>query len=144
MKSREMAASVLSGAGLRLTRQRLLLAHILFDRGDRHVTAEQLHAEAAADGATISLATIYNTLHQFQAVGLLREVIVESGGVYFDTNTTDHHHFYIEASGRLLDIPGDLVDIGTLPEIPQGFDLDRVDVVIRLREEKDHAARHNC
>jgi Fur family iron response transcriptional regulator len=137
MKSREMAASVLSGAGLRPTRQRLLLAHVLFDRGDRHVTAEQLHAEAAADGATISLATVYNTLHQFQAIGLLREVIVESGRVYFDTNTTDHHHFYIEASGRLLDIPGDLVNIGTLPEIPEGFDLDRVDVVIRLREETD-------
>lgn len=134
MKSVEIAASILKNAGLRPTRQRRWLAHNLFGGGDRHVTAEQLHSQAEANGATISLATVYNTLHQFQAVGLLREVIVESGRVYFDTNTTDHHHFYIEGTGQLLDIPGDLVSIGTLPEIPEGLDLDRVDVVIRLRE----------
>jgi len=136
-RSREMAISVLDRAGLRSTRQRLLLAQVLFERGDRHVTAEQLHGEAEAEGATISLATVYNTLHQFRSAGLLREVVVEAGRAYFDTNVTDHHHLYIESTGDLSDVPGDLVAQDALPVIPHGFTIERIDVVIRLRSDTE-------
>lgn len=117
---------------LRPTRQRLSLARLLFERGDRHLTAEQLHKEALADGVRVSLATVYNTLHQFTDAGLLREVVVEPGYSYFDTNVSDHHHFYFEGSGRLEDIPGSLVAMKDLPPAPAGMRIARVDVIIRV------------
>jgi Fur family transcriptional regulator, iron response regulator len=123
----------LRAAGLRPTRQRLALGHLLFDGGDRHVTAEQLHGEAEARAIPVSLATVYNTLHQFTAVGLLREVVVEPGRSYFDTNVSDHHHFFCESTGHLQDIPGELVMVGQLPQPPDGSEIRRVDVIIRIR-----------
>ena len=92
--------SRLRAAGLRPTRQRLALARLLFEADDRHVTAEQLHGEAAAAAIPVSLATVYNTLHQFTTAGLLREVVVEPGRSYFDTNIDDHHHFFCESTGH--------------------------------------------
>lgn len=124
----------LRGAGLRPTRQRLALARLLFDAGDRHVTAEQLHAEAVAAKVRVSLATVYNTLHQFTALGMLREVVVEPARSYFDTNTSDHHHFFHERSGQLADIPGDQVQLSRLPSAPTGTEVSRVDVVVRVRD----------
>src|SRR6476620_10548974 len=106
--------------GLRLTRQRLALARLLFEGGDRHVTAEQLHGEAQAAKIRLSLATVYNTLHQFTDHGLLREVVVEPGRSYFDTNTTDHHHFFCEVTGKLQDIPGEDLSVTSLPMPPPG------------------------
>jgi Fur family iron response transcriptional regulator len=123
----------LRGAGLRPTRQRLALAKLLFDGGDRHVTAEQLHSEATAAAIPVSLATVYNTLHQFTGVGLLREVVIEPGRSYFDTNIHDHHHFYCESTGALQDIPGAAVSVGQLPHAPPGTEISRVDVIIRVR-----------
>lgn len=123
----------LRAVGLRPTRQRLALARLLFDAGHRHVTAEQLHDEALGDGVRVSLATIYNTLHQFTDVGILREVVVQSGRSYFDTNTDDHHHFYQESTGTLQDIPGDQVSVSALPEPPEGMEIDRVDVIVRVK-----------
>lgn len=123
----------LKAAGLRPTRQRLALTRILFENGHRHVTAETLHAEAKTAGVDVSLATIYNTLHQFTGVGLLREVVIDTGKAYFDTNTDDHHHFFFEDSGRLADIPGAEIAIANLPSTPMGMEVARVDVVIRLR-----------
>src|SRR6202023_3426515 len=108
----------LRSVGLRPTRQRLALARLLFEAGDRHVTAEQLHGEALAASIPVSLATGYNTLHQFIEAGLLREVVVNSGRSYFDTNASDHHHFFYEDSGRLLDIPGEHVVVSGLPKPP--------------------------
>ncbi len=125
----------LKSAGLRPTRQRLALARLLFDAGDRHVTAEQLHAEAQAARIRLSLATVYNTLHQFTALGMLREVIVESGRSYFDTNISEHHHFYFEASGELADIAGSEVDVARLPAAPKGTRVARVDVIVRVKPE---------
>src|SRR5690349_22383150 len=90
----------LRAAGLRPTRQRLALARLLFEKGDRHVTAEQLHGEALGAAVPVSLATVYNTLHQFIGAGLLREVVVSPGRSYFDTNVTDHHHFFYEDDGH--------------------------------------------
>jgi Fur family iron response transcriptional regulator len=126
----------LKQAGLRPTRQRLALAKLLFEPGFRHVTAEQLHAEAASANMRVSLATVYNTLHQFTRQGLLREVVVDPGRSYFDTNMGDHHHFFFEESGDLQDIDGAEVDLARLPEAPAGTRLGRVDVVIRLLPEK--------
>ncbi|RMD60489.1 MAG: transcriptional repressor [Alphaproteobacteria bacterium] len=127
----------LKAAGLRPTRQRLALARLLFERGDRHLTAEQLHTEAAAAAVPVSLATVYNTLHQFTAAGLLREVVVEPGRSYFDTNVDDHHHFFFEDDGQLEDIPGDSVFLDNLPQAPDGTEISRVDVIIRVARKQN-------
>ena len=125
----------LKAAGLRPTRQRLSLAKLLFSgEENRHVTAEEVHAEALAAGTPVSLATVYNTLNQFTEAGLLREIVVEPGRTYFDTNTTDHHHFLFESDGRLHDLPAEALNLGKLPDLPEGTELNRVDVVIRLRD----------
>ncbi len=128
---------MLRRAKLRPTRQRLALAQILFDPGHRHVTAEQLHAEAQKANILVSLATVYNALHQFTAAGLLRQVVVEAGRAYFDTNIGDHHHFFFEETGLLQDVPADAVVVTDLPPTPQGANLSRVDVIIRLRGRAD-------
>ena len=120
-------------AGLRPTRQRIALAQLLFTRGDRHVTAEGLHEEAVAAGVPVSLATVYNTMHQFTAAGLLREVTVDGTRTYFDTNTGDHHHFYCQDDGTLMDIDGATIEIAGVPSPPQGAKVDRIDVIVRLK-----------
>lgn len=126
----------LSAAGMRPTRQRIALGGLLFGSGDRHLTAEELHAEAERAGVRVSLATVYNTLHQFTAAGLLREVAIEGAKTYFDTNTSDHYHFYVESNGELIDIDEQL-SIGELPELPPGKRVSRVDVLIRLVDSND-------
>lgn len=130
--ARQRAMDRLRHAGLRPTRQRLALAHRLFVSGDRHVTAEQLHSEALADEASVSLATVYNTLRQFKKAGLLRELVVDSGRSFFDTNTCHHHHFYYEETGKLVDVPGDSVTVSTLPPPPAGTSVSSVDIIIRV------------
>jgi Fur family iron response transcriptional regulator len=122
----------LKQVGLRPTRQRRALAEILFVGCDRHVTAEQLQCEAQTKNISVSLATIYNTLHQFTEAGLLREVVVAPGRSYFDTNITDHHHFYVEGSGWLGDIPSQMLQLADLPAPPEGMAITRVDVIIRI------------
>ncbi len=125
----------LKSAGLRPTRQRLALARILFEFGDRHLSAEQLHVEALDRDMAVSLATVYNTLHQFTDAGLLREVVVEPGCSYFDTNVADHHHFYFETSRQLRDISTQDLQLSTLPAAPEGTRIARVDVIVRVKEE---------
>ncbi len=120
-------------AGLRPTRQRLALGRLLFDGGDRHVTAEALHDEAQKAGVSVSLATVYNTLHQFTEAHLLREVVVDSARTYFDTNINDHHHFFVENTGSLMDIDGEKIAITGLPDAPAGTGIARVDVIVRLQ-----------
>ncbi|MEP1208620.1 MAG: iron response transcriptional regulator IrrA [Rhizobiaceae bacterium] len=124
----------LRGAGLRPTRQRLSLAHLLFSQGNRHVSAEALHEEAVVAGIGVSLATVYNTLHQFNDAGLLRAVAVESSKTYFDTNTSDHHHFFIENENRIVDVPASHITVTDLPTAPDGMEIARVDVIVRLRQ----------
>jgi len=126
----------LRAAGLRPTRQRLELARLLIENGDRHVTAEQLHAEAAAAGMPVSLATVYNALHQFTEAGLLREVVVEPGRSYFDTNIADHHHFFCESNGLLQDIPAQDVAVSGVPVAPPGTAIRRIDVIVRVDPER--------
>jgi Fur family iron response transcriptional regulator len=137
-KVRETSAEAtqrLRAVGLRPTRQRLELAGLLFTHGDRHVTAETLHGEAVKAGAKVSLATVYNTLHQFTEAGLLRQVVVDAGRFYFDTNVGAHQHFYVEDDGTLIDIPGEEVSVSAVPEPPKGTELSRIDVVVRIRRQ---------
>ncbi len=125
----------LKAVGLRPTRQRLALAKLLFGPGNRHVSAERLHGEAVEAQVRVSLATVYNTLHQFTAAGLLREVVVEPGRSYFDTNVEDHHHFYFRDTGRIEDIPGGGLRVLDLPESPAGTRIARVDIIVRVVDE---------
>jgi Fur family iron response transcriptional regulator len=127
---------MLRKAGLRPTRQRMVLGRLLFASGDRHVTAEQLHAEVAAFGEHVSLATVYNTLHQFKRAGLVRELAIEGSKAYFDTNTSNHNHFLLESTGDLMDIPGDSIRVEGVPEPPKGMKITHVDVVIRLSKDE--------
>jgi len=125
--------AMLREAGLRPTRQRIALAEILFSSGNRHVSAEQLHEEALTARVPVSLATVYNTLHQFTEASLLREVAVDGSKTYFDTNTSDHHHFFIESENVVIDIPGDGLMVDNLPVAPEGMEIVRVDVIVRVR-----------
>ncbi len=120
-------------AGLRPTRQRIALAELLFAKGDRHLSAEELHEEALAAGVPVSLATVYNSLHQFTEAGLLRILAVEGSKTYFDTNISDHHHFFIEGENKVFDIVAAPVKVTDLPEPPEGMEIVNVDVVVRLR-----------
>jgi len=128
--------NILRTAGLRPTRQRVSLAELLYSKGDRHISAEVLHEEAVAADVPVSLATVYNTLHQFTEAGLLREVAIDGNKTYFDTNVSDHHHFFIEGENKVIDIPGEGVGIGAIPEAPDGMEIVRVDVVVRVREKR--------
>jgi Fur family iron response transcriptional regulator len=129
-------AERLAAAGLRPTRQRLALTSLVFGQGERHLSAESLHVEALKAKVPVSLATVYNTLRRFTECGLLREVLVAPGKVYFDTNAADHHHFFFEGTGMLEDIPADHVTLSKLPPTPPGSAVSRVDVIIRLSAAK--------
>jgi Fur family iron response transcriptional regulator len=124
-------------AGLRPTRQRVALADLLFAKGDRHLSAEELHEEALNAGVPVSLATVYNALHQFTDAGLLRILAVEGAKTYFDTNTSDHHHFFVEGENKVFDIVADgPVRVSNLPEPPEGMEIANVDIVVRLRPKR--------
>jgi Fur family transcriptional regulator, iron response regulator len=132
---RPCLTAVLRMAGLRPTRQRVALAELLFSGPHRHVSAEQLHAEANTAKVNVSLATIYNSLHQFRQAGLLREVAVDATRSYFDTDTSDHHHFYLEDEERVIDIPASAITIQNLPAPPKGMMVTHVDVVVRVKKQ---------
>ncbi len=134
LRTAKDVARLLREAGLRPTRQRLALGVLLFGDGDRHATAEVLHAEAVQAGKRMSLATVYNTLHQFERAGLLRELAIDGQRAYFDTNTSNHNHFYLEDEGRLLDIPSDAISVNGLPAPPEGMRISHIDVVVRLKK----------
>ena len=124
----------LAKGDLRPTRQRQFLAALLVGDGEnRHVTAESLFEAARAEGDTVSLATVYNTLRAFSDAGLIREILVEGSKSYFDTRIDDHPHFYWEGEARLTDAPADQLEIAHLPHAPEGAEIAKVDVVIRLR-----------
>jgi Fur family transcriptional regulator, iron response regulator len=132
-RSRPVIRDILRQSRLRPTRQRMALAELLFAKGTRHVSAEGLYDEAMSSDVPVSLATIYNTLHQFTEAGLLREVAVDGSKAYFDTNVSNHHHFLIEEDSEVIDIPDGQITVGSIPEPPSGYEITRVDVVVRLR-----------
>src|ERR1700730_16494295 len=128
--------TMLRRVGLRPTRQRMSLGWILFAKGDRHVTAELLYEEATRAKVPVSLATVYDTLHEFTEVGLLRPVAVDGSKSYFDTTASEHHPFFVEGEDALVDIPGAHVLVDKLPTAPDGYEIARVDVVVRLRRKQ--------
>ena len=119
--------------GLRPTRQRVSLGWLLFGKGDRHITAEVLFDEATRARVPVSLATVYNTLHQFTEAGLLRQLAVDGAKSYFDTNPSEHHHFFLEEEGELVDMPSAGINVTELPEPPAGMEVAGVEVIVRLR-----------
>ena len=127
------AVARLRGAKLRPTRQRVDLVGLLFRAGDRHVTAESRRAEATRAGVQVSLATVYNTLHQFTEAGLLRQVVVDASRTYFDTNTGNHQHFFVQDEATLIDSPGENIAVAGVPAPPKGMSVERIDVVVRVR-----------
>jgi Fur family transcriptional regulator, iron response regulator len=142
LTSGPVIAERLKQAGLRPTKQRVALGALLFGAGNRHVTAEMLHDEAVRDAILVSLATVYNTLHQFTEAGLLREVAIEGAKTYFDTNTSDHYHFYFEHNGALMDAQSGTMPDVSLLELPAGMRVSRIDVLVRLvRIESDSGKR---
>lgn len=141
MMAESIVSEKLRHVGLRPTRQRLVLGGLLWRGGNRHVTAEQLHTECGEAGSPVSMATVYNTLHQFVSAGLLREVVVDSGSSYFDTNTSPHHHFYFEDTGYLEDIPADKIAIPSVPEpVGKSGRVKSIEVIVRLRSVGHHPA----
>lgn len=126
--------AMLRDVGLRPTQQRVALAHLLFSQGDRHFTAEKVYNEATQSSLQVSLATVYNTLNMFAKLGLLREIGVDGTTTYFDTRTGDHHHFFVEGEGEIRDIPTTQITIGKMGSVPEGYEISRVDLVIRLRK----------
>ncbi len=130
------AGDRLRAAGLRPTRQRIALADLLFSKGDRHLTAEELHEEAVIAKVPVSLATVYNTLHQFTDAGMLRVLAIESSKTYFDTNVSDHQHFFLEGENVVMDIPHGDMTVNGLPKLPEGMEIAHIDVVVRLRRKR--------
>ncbi|MBA8876732.1 iron response transcriptional regulator IrrA [Phyllobacterium myrsinacearum] len=122
----------IKNAGLRPTKQRLALGHILFKEQQGHTTADQLHRETVRSGARMSLATVYNTLNQFADAGLLSRVNLDGEQSYFDINTSNHHHFHLQATGLLIDIPAEELTFGKLPSPPDGYRISKIDVLIGL------------
>ena len=131
------AIELLKKAALRPTKQRIALTKILFQENHLHVTAEQLHSEAIRKGYKISLATVYNALNRFKEECIFKQVLVEPGKIYFDTNTESHHHFYIEETGELVDVPDDECKIVSLPLIPAEYTVNQVEITIRLEKTKE-------
>lgn len=137
-QAQERATKWLASGGLRPTRQRLALAALLIGDGeDRHVTAESLFASTNNAGDKVSLATVYNTLRAFCDAGLMNEVVVDGSKSYFDTRMDDHPHFFWEDNSQLTDAPKDQLKITGLPEAPEGTEIAKVEVVIRLRRIAD-------
>jgi Fur family transcriptional regulator, iron response regulator len=139
LSSEQMANQMrkrLGQLGLRPTRTRVALGTILFAKGDRHISAEMLFEEASQAKVPVALATVYNTLHQFIEAGLLRQVAIDCSKSYFDTNNTEHHHYYLEDRHELMDIPPADLAVGEIPVPPAGYEIVRVDVVVRLRRKE--------
>ena len=132
LKSAGWVSEHLRHAGLRPTRQRVDLGRVLFAKGNRHVSVEELHAEAMAAGFRVSRATVYNALHRFTEAGLLLEVVLDNGPTYFDTNLSDHHHFFVEGEGRLIDVVAD-IGVDRLPKPPKGMEITSVELIVRVR-----------
>lgn len=130
------ARDLLAEACLRPSRQRLALTEHLFAAGGRHVSASDLHDELVRKGAPVSLCCVYSTLRRFSEIGLIRRVPVYGATAYFDTDTSHHHHFYVANEDRLIDLPNGAINIRNIPDVPEGYDLISIDVVLRLKSSR--------
>ena len=128
--------------GIRPTKQRMILAKLLFEKGDRHISAEELYEEVKKDNRKIALATIYNSLKQFRKIGLLKELVVDQNKSIYCTNHDKHYHLFIEDEGKLIDIPQENIDLN-IPEIPACLKLHNIDIIIRVRTLKEYNKTSN-
>jgi len=135
--SYQKAIAKLKSKGIRPTSQRKILAKIIFEKGNRHLTAEELYTEAKKYGHSISLATVYNTLKQFSSFGLLKEIVVDQNKSMYCNNHEPHYHLYIEDEGKILDIPNKNIDLSNIPQIPACLNLHNIDIIVRIRTLKD-------
>ena len=126
----------LNNNGVRPTKQRMVLAKLLFEKGNRHISAEDLFDEVRKEDRKISLATIYNTLKQFTNIGLIREIVVDQNKSMYCNNKESHYHLYIEDEGKIVDIPTQNIDLN-IPSMPACLALHNVDVIVRIRTLKD-------
>ena len=130
------AIAKLSTNGIRPTKQRMILAKLLFEKGKRHISAEDLYDEVKEEDRRISLATIYNTLKQFTSLGLIREIVVDQNKSLYCTNKENHYHLYIEDENKVIDIPTENINLN-IPSIPACLKLHNVDVIVRIRTLKE-------
>ena len=135
-----MALRKIKESGIIPTKQRRVLAKILFEKGNRHISAENLFDEVKREDRKISMATIYNTLKQFTNLGLIREIVVDKNKSLYDTNNKPHYHLYIEDEGKVHDIPTDNINLN-LPSVPACLNLHNIDVIVRVRSLKDDKKR---
>ena len=131
------AIKTLEKNNIRTTKQRMVLAKLLFEKGRRHISAEELFDEVKENDRKISLATIYNTLRQFTSLGLIREIVVDQNKSLYCTNNESHYHLYIEDEGKIIDIPTKNIDLN-IPSIPACLQLHNIDVIVRIRTLKDN------
>ena len=131
------AVRKLSSNGIRPTKQRMILAKLLFENGKRHISAEKLYDEVKKDNRKISLATIYNSLKQFSSIGLIREIVVDQNKSIYCTNKEEHYHLYIEDEEKIIDIPKKNIDLN-IPQMPACMNLHNVDVIVRIRTLKEN------
>ena len=130
------AMKKIESSGIRPTKQRRVLAKILFEKGNRHVSADELFDDVKKEDRKISMATVYNTLKQFTSLGLVREVVVDQNKSLYCTNHKSHYHLYIEDEGKIVDIPTKNIDLN-IPSIPACLQLHNIDVIVRIRTLKD-------
>lgn len=126
------AITKLTESGIRPTKQRMILAKLLFEKGKRHINAEELYEEVKNEKRKISLATIYNTLKQFSKIGLIKEIVVDQNKSFYCTNNESHFHLYIEDESKIIDIPQKNIDLN-IPSIPACLNFHKVDVIVRIR-----------
>ena len=136
MSSYNIAINKLEKNRIRATKQRRILAKLLFDKGKRHISAENLFDEVKKDERKISMATIYNTLKQFTSLGLIREIVVDQNKSLYCNNNQSHYHLYIEDEGKVIDIPTKNINLN-IPSIPACLQLHNIDVIVRIRTLKD-------
>ena len=136
MTAYSSAINKLEKNGIRATKQRRVLAKLIFDKGKRHISAENLFDEVKKDERKISMATIYNTLKQFTSLGLIREIVVDQNKSLYCNNNQSHYHLYIEDEGKVIDIPTQNIDLD-IPSIPACLKLHDIDVIVRIRTLKD-------
>ena len=130
------AMKKIESSGIRPTKQRRVLAKILFEKGNRHLSADELFHDVKKEDRKISMATVYNTLKQFTSLGLVREVVVDQNKSLYCTNHKSHYHLYIEDEGKIIDIPTKNIDLN-IPSIPACLQLHNIDVIVRIRTLKD-------
>ena len=134
MVSTQDLAGVLKQHDILPTQQRLMIARVLFER-PRHFSADQVMNLVNDGNDQVSKATVYNTLGLFARNGLVREVIVDPTRVFYDPNTSNHHHFYNIDTGELTDIDASSLGLNDLPALPAGTVAAEVDIIIRVRNE---------